>query len=163
MIQRKSIRREFIGMGACCNYAIPFVLKRLQTKPGVGFLQVIPGQAQPLGRSKGNIGIDLIFIPVFNYMHILQSETIACPEYGTCIMGLVNIFKNNCEIPGPVLNSGHEPGPSFFCDEARKVTEELLLLSGIHGFCMLNFRIHLLNIGFKDKKMLRIKGIKEKM
>lgn len=49
--------------------------------------------------NQGYIRVYIIFIFIFNNMHILYPETVATSKHSTGVVRLVNIFKDNSNMP----------------------------------------------------------------
>lgn len=82
-----------VGMGAGCDQPVALLLEPGTDTGQIGLRGAVAVQAEPLGTSQGDFGIDLEGVLVFHEMDVLDAQGITTAQHGAGIMGLIDILK----------------------------------------------------------------------
>ncbi len=77
----------------------------------------IPVKGQPLRRPELDPGIYPIPISILNDVHVLNAKRVTGPQNGTGIVGLVDIFENDCRKPRSLVEDVLHAGSTIFGDK----------------------------------------------
>ncbi len=127
--------------------AVSLLFTRFQAGGGFLLETVVFFQGKPFGGAQGNIGIYLIFIPVFYDVYILDPEAVAGAQHRAGIVGLINIFKHHGKMARAITEDVGELQKSFGGNKRPEKVNRLrdFVIFGAVG------RLHRQQRRFKDK------------
>ena len=60
---------------------------------------------QPLGATHGDLVVGLILVAPFDHMNVLDAEAFAATQAGTGIVRLIDVFEDNSEMAGSLIEN----------------------------------------------------------
>ena len=96
-----------------------------------GLGTVIAVQGEPLRAAHGDVVVRAIVIATLDDVDILQAEAVATAEAGAGVVGLVDVFEEDGEMTGPLIEDGDDLFPLVVSDVSSQEVGELLV--GGHG------------------------------